>query len=153
MRSFWSIFLLAALAPMVTMRADRVPVSLSVISVAPAEASIYVGRLTVTPDLFVRDSTGYKSNLGIDLWPFSYHEDARVAIVVGADALARLEGGQAIEFSGRITRRNGQTRRISGRAVPTSPEAGKLFVRVYLSSQITVSFSTTYRASTLPRPR
>jgi hypothetical protein len=153
MRPFWSAFAVAALAPWTSARADVVPHGLSVIAVAPAKTSIYIGRLTVTPGLFVHDASGYNASLGIDLWPYGYHEDAKVGIAVSAETLARLERGESVEFAGRVTRRNGQTRRVTGRAVPTGPDSGTIEVRVFLGGKISVSFSTTYRSAVPPPPR
>jgi len=46
-----------------------------------------------------------------------------------------------------VTRSNGQSRRIAGRAVPANPSSGTIDIRVFLTSQVTISFSTTYRVA------
>jgi len=145
MRFHWSVLALASLSPLCRASADDLPARFSVIAVAPATTSIFVGRLTVTPSLFVREATDYKARLGIELWPYGFHDEAKVVIVVGNDQLGQLAGGHPVAFTGHVTRRNGQTRRISGRAVPTGPDSGKLDIRVFLTSQMTISFSTTYQ--------
>jgi len=144
MRPYWTALFAAALASVCPVRSEGAPARYSIIAVAPAKTSIYIGRLTVTPGLFVRTAAGYEATLAVDLWPYGFHDDAKVSIVVGDEKLARLERGASIDFFGHVTRRNGQTRRISGRATPSGPGSGKLDVRVFLGSQVTVSFSTTY---------
>jgi hypothetical protein len=146
MRSHW-ILLLAAVLPLLPARAADDLDRYKVIFVAPARTSIYIGRLTVTPGPFVRAGSTYKASLGVDLSPYFYHDDARVWIDVSAAKLLALQAGKPIEFSGRVVRKNGQFRRVSGRAVPVNPSSGTLDIRVFLTSQVTISFSTTYRVA------
>ena len=143
MRSY-RILLLALLLPLLTARAAEDSGRFSVIHVAPARTSIYIGRLTVTPGPFQRTATGYKADLGVDLAPYFYHDDAHVTIEVADAKLGDLQNGKAIDFRGRVIRSNGQSRRLTGRAIPTGPNGGLIEILVYLTSQVTVSFSTTY---------
>jgi hypothetical protein len=143
MRSHW-ILLLAAALPLPSSRAAQAPDPYAVIHVAPAKTSIYIGRLLVTPSPFVRTASGYTSNLSLELFPYFYHDDAKVYIDVPEAKVMRLQGGNAIEFKGRVVRRNGQSRKLTGRAVPTGNSAGKLSILVYLTSKVTVAFNTTY---------
>jgi hypothetical protein len=146
MRLYW-ILLLAAAMPHLSARAAEEADRYSVIFVAPARTSIYIGRLTVTPGPFVRAGSVYKASLGVDLSPYFYHDDAKVQIDVPAGKLQALQAGKPIDFSGRVTRSNGQSRRISGRAVPADAFSGTIDIHVFLTSQVTVSFSTTYRVA------
>jgi hypothetical protein len=146
MRLYW-ILLLAAAMPLLPARAMDDLARYSVIFVAPARTSIYIGRLTVTPGPFVRTGAGYKANLSVDLSPYFYHDDALVQIDVPAAKVLALQRGEAIDFKGSVIRRNGQARRLAGRAVPTNPLAGTIDIHVFLTSQVTVSFSTTYRVA------
>jgi hypothetical protein len=144
MRSYaFSLFFAAFLAPF-TLAAQPV-IRDSTIIVAPAKTSIYVGHLAVLPGPFTWNGTGFEANLTVTLEPYGFHDEAKVHIQVGDDELERLQRGETIDFKGRVVRENGQTRRLTGRAVPSGPTAGKLDIRVFLSSQITVSFATTYQ--------
>jgi hypothetical protein len=116
----------------------------SVIYVAPARTSIFIGRLVVTPSPFFRTAAGYKADLSLVLNPYHYHDEARVFIDVPADNVRRLQAGKAIEFKGRVVRKNGQSRRLTGKAVPAGKTSGSLSILVFLTSQVTVSFATTY---------
>ncbi len=146
MRSFW-ILLLAAAVPQLSARAADDLDRYSVIFVATASASIYIGRLTVTPGPFVRAGPTYKASLGVDLSPYFYHDDAKVQIEVPPGKLRALQAGKPIDFNGRVTRSNGQSRRIAGRAIPVNPSSGMIDIHVFLTSQVTISFSTTYQVA------
>jgi hypothetical protein len=143
MRPYWFIVFLAALAPV--MRAAEPMLRNSTIVVAPAKTSIYIGRLTVLPAPFAWDGTGFEASLTVALEPYGIHDEARVTIQVSDDDLQRLQRGEVVDFKGRVIRKNGQTRRLTGRAIPIGPAGGKLDIKVFMSSQITVSFATTYQ--------
>jgi hypothetical protein len=146
MRFHW-ILLAAVATPLLPVRAADDLARYSVISVAPARTSIYIGRLTVTPGPFERTPTGYRAALGVDVAPFFYHDDARVVIDVPEVKVRELKNGKAIAFTGRVIRKNGQFRRVTGTATPTGESVGNIDIRVYLTSRMIITFSTTYKVA------
>jgi hypothetical protein len=144
MRSHGFILFLAVLLVPV-LRGAAPALRNSTIIVTPAKTSIYIGRLTVSPGPFTWNGAGFEASLRIVLEPYGFHDEAKVDIQVGDDELRQLERGEPVDFKGRVIRQNGQTRRLVGHAVPTGPAGGKLDIRVFMSSQITVSFATTYQ--------
>lgn len=117
------------------------------VDIAPTKTSIYIGTVSMTMPVFVRNPAGvYESTYTAKVFPyFFYNEKGRLSIDVSDDALRQLAAGQPIEFHGRGFSTANEERRIEGRAVPTDAHTGKIKVRVFVTKKIQLIFNTTYR--------
>lgn len=116
------------------------------VAVEPVTTSLFIGHVTLTAPVFVRDAGGYSADYRATVFPFFFlNEHGRLTVEAGAGDLQRLERGQAVEFHGRAENSDGETRRLEGRAVPEDATHGKLKVRIFVSRRIQLIFNTTYR--------
>jgi len=114
--------------------------------VEPVKTSIYIGYVKLTAPIFTRTRAGYGSNYHASVFPFFFwSEHGRMTIEASDDDLRRLARGEAVQFKGHAENSDGETRLITGRAVPEDATRGKLKVRVFVSKRIQLIFNTTYR--------
>jgi hypothetical protein len=115
-------------------------------AVEPVKTSIYIGYVKLTAPVFTRTRTGYGSNYDASVFPFFFWgEHGRMTIDASDDDLRRLARGETVSFKGHAETSDGETRLITGRAVPEDAIRGKLKVRVFVSKRIQLIFNTTYR--------
>ncbi|HWA84818.1 MAG TPA: hypothetical protein VG710_01235 [Opitutus sp.] len=116
------------------------------VEIASTKTSIYLGTVTMTMPPFVRRGGAYESIYTARVFPFFFlNEKGKIAISVSDDALRRLARGEPIDFEGQGTAPNGDFRRLTGHAIPSDANSGKLTVRVFVSKRIQLIFHTTYR--------
>lgn len=114
--------------------------------IAPTTTSIYVGSVALTLAPFLRSDDTYSAAYQAKVFPYFFlSERGELAVRVSEELLRRLQAGESIDFSGRAVNREGEERRIEGRATPADPSSGKLKVRVFVSRRIELIFNTTYR--------
>ncbi len=119
----------------------------AVVDIEDTWTSIYIGRVSLTMQPFVREGDTYTSQYHAKVFPFFfYNERGSISIDFPADSLHRLQQGNVVHFTGHATNRNGDGRRIAGRAVPdgTGSDHGRIKVRVWVG-KIELIFNTTYR--------
>ena len=116
------------------------------VTIAPASTSIYVGSVSLVLTPFVRKSGVYHSNYVAKVFPyFFWGEQGWITIDLSDDDLRQLAKGDVVQFKGRGGNKDGEERRIEGRAVPADVNSGKIKVRVFVSKRIQLIFNTTYR--------
>lgn len=116
------------------------------VDIAPTKTSIYIGSVSMTMPTFVRQNGTYSAAYTANVFPFFFSsEKGTLSIDVSDDSLRALTRGEPIEFEGRGVSTDGDTRRVTGRAVPTGPLTGQIKVRVFVSKRIQLVFNTTYR--------
>lgn len=116
------------------------------VTVEPVKTSIYVGNVTLTMPVFLREGGTYATTYAAKVFPyFFYNEKGKLWIDFSDEELRRLERKEVVNFTGRATSNDGEPRRIEGRAVPEDATTGKIKVRVFVSPKIELIFNTTYR--------
>jgi hypothetical protein len=114
--------------------------------IAPTRTSIYVGSVALTLEPFLRREDTYSAAYQAKVFPYFFlSERGELAVSVSEELLRKLQAGEPIDFSGRAVNRDGEERRIEGRATPAETLSGKLKVRVFVSPRIELIFNTTYR--------
>lgn len=122
------------------------------VAIEPAKTSIYIGNVTMTMPTFRRVAARYESSYAAKVFPyFFYNERGTLGIDFTDEQLAKLAGGERVEFKGQAHSEAGDDRRIEGHATPADATSGKIKVRVFVSKKIELIFNTTYRFA--PRPK
>lgn len=117
------------------------------VEVAPTWTSIYIGTVSLKVTGLTRNGAGdFEAAYEARVLPyFFYNEKGRITIHATDALLRTLERGEIIEFTGRAVNESGEERRVTGKATPSGPLAGKIKVRVAVSPRIELIFNTTYR--------
>jgi hypothetical protein len=114
--------------------------------IAPTKTSIYIGSVALALEPFLRNGDTYSAAYQAKVFPYFFlGEGGELSVRVSEDSLQKLQAGEPIDFSGRAVNRDGEERRIEGRASPADTLSGKLKVRVFVSPRIELIFNTTYR--------
>ena len=120
----------------------------SEVTVDPADASIYVGKVSLAMSPLTRRGNVYTSDYSVKVFPFFFfNERGRISIEVSAEQLQQLARGETVDLKGHASNSRGAERRIGGRAVSDSigGDRGKIKVRVWVSKNIELIFNTAYR--------
>jgi hypothetical protein len=148
MRRGWPLLLFLCACVASLLRSTEVlPARVQQVEIAPTWTSIYIGTVSLKMPAFTRTPAGdYQSTYAARVLPlFFYNESGRLSIQVSNDALAKLQRGEPIDFSGRAVNQDGEDRPITGKATPADAAGGKIKVRVRVSAKIELIFNTTYR--------
>lgn len=122
------------------------------VAIEPAKTSIYIGNVTMTMPTFRRVAARYESSYVAKVFPyFFYNERGTLGIEFTHEQLAKLAGGERVEFKGQAKSDAGEDRRIEGHATPADAMGGKIKVRVFVSKKIELIFNTTYRFAPGPK--
>jgi hypothetical protein len=150
--TYFLLILLGGLS--LRLRAEEAPLSrYATVSVETAKTSIYIGTVTLTAPVFVRQGITYSTTYAAKVFPyFFYNEKGSLSIDVPDADLRKLERGEAIDFTGEAKTTGGEERHVEGRAQPTDANSGKLKVRVFVSKKIQLIFNTTYHFVPEPGP-
>ena len=128
--------------------ADRTPGHFAEVTVAAAERTVYVAKVSLTIQPAKRRGGAYRADYAVKVFPFFfYNEHGELSIDVSDDQLRQLARGETVDFTGHATNSNGKDRRIEGHAVPDAAgtDHGSIKVRVWVSKNIEVTFNTVYR--------
>jgi hypothetical protein len=120
----------------------------SEVTVNPADASIYVGKVSLAMSPLTRRGNVYTSDYSVKVFPFFFfNERGRISIEVSAEQLQQLARGETVDLKGHASNSRGAERRIEGRAVSDAAggDHGKIKVRVWVSKNIELAFNTAYR--------
>lgn len=115
------------------------------VSIAPMKTSIYVGSVSLTTDVFVRDGSTLVSTYGAKVWPwFFWGETGKITITLSDTTLASLAKGERAEFTGAATNHKNKPRTVTGYAQPADATSGKIKVRIGVDDTELI-FNGTYR--------
>jgi hypothetical protein len=129
--------------------------------IRPSSASFYIASVTIAFQPFVRHRFGYSSSYAARVFPYFFlGERGRIWITVPDEALARVNRGEPVDFTGRAVNDSGDERKVDGTATPTGPREGRIRVRIFISKRIILTYNTTYElqgppgepAPVTPRP-
>jgi hypothetical protein len=150
---FWrpGALLLLAVLLVSSLRAEGLPAAYQHLSVEDCRTSIYIGSVGMRLGAFEYKDGHYQAYYQARVIPFIfYNEEGSLTVDFDEQQLARLQAGERVDFEGQGRNRKGETRRISGTAMPEGPKAGKIKVRVWVSKNIQLIFNTRYSFSPAP---
>ena len=142
-------FLLMFAAVALLRAADTPPVRVLTgwdrIAIAPMKTSIYVGSVTLTTEVLVRQGSTLSSTYEAKVRPwFFWGETGRLSITLTDAGLASLAKGERAEFTGDATNHKNKPRTVTGYAEPADASSGKIKVRI-MADGIELVFNGTYR--------
>jgi len=118
------------------------------ITVAPMKTSIYVGSVTLSTGVFVRDGSTLTTTYEAKVFPwFFWGETGRITINLTDANLASLAKGESTEFVGEAANHKNKPRTVTGRAQPTDAFTGKIKVRIGADGYVLI-FNSTYKFGT-----
>lgn len=118
--------------------------------VEPTKTSIYVGRVNLVPEPFVRHGNTLTARYEVKVTPwFFWGETGTITITVSEAELAKLARGETAEFTGEAKNHKNKPRQVTGRAQPTDATSGKIKVRISADGY-TLIFNSTYQLQTTP---
>lgn len=148
-RTGWVALCLAWAAALAIAADAPVPSHFSRVTIESTKTSIYIGTVAMTMPAFIRKDGGYEASYVAKVFPyFFYNEQGTMRIVFPDESLRKLAQGEVVEFSGRAQNRDGEERRIEGKATPDDGAGGlkgKIKVRVWVSKRVELIFNTTYQ--------
>ncbi len=141
MRRLWlpTLFLCTALL------AAAAPSAPAKVKVEPMKTSIYVGTVTLTPEVFTHQGQTYVTTYKVDVWPwFFWGETGSVTIAMTDAQVARVLQGHAVEFGGEGANQKKKPRKVTGRITPIDATTGKMKIRISADGY-TLIFNGTYK--------
>jgi hypothetical protein len=115
------------------------------VRIAPMKTSIYVGSVSLTTAVFVRDGSTLASTYDAKVWPwFFWGETGRITISLTDANLASLARGERAEFTGTAANHKNKPRTVTGYAQPADAISGKIKVRIGVDDTVLI-FNGTYR--------
>ncbi len=115
------------------------------VSSAPMKTSIYVGSVTLTSGVFVREGSTLTATYDAKVFPwFFWGEKGRITIALADAELANLAKGERAAFTGDATNHKNKPRTVTGYAQPADPTSGKIKVRIMVDG-VELIFNGTYR--------
>ncbi len=119
-------------------------------SIPPIKTSIYVGSVTLTTGVFERTGATLTTNYTAKVFPWVFwSETGRITITLTDAMLASLARGETTDFTGDAVSHKNRPRKVTGRAYPAGPLAGKIKVRIGVDDTELI-FNGTYLFSTAP---
>jgi len=117
------------------------------VTIPSVKTSIYVGSVTLTTDVFVRDGATLSSDYVAKVFPWVFwNETGRITIDLNDAVLARLARGEVADFTGNALNHKNKPRTVTARAYPAGPTTGKIKVRIAVDGTELI-FNSTYTLS------
>jgi hypothetical protein len=115
------------------------------VSVEPMKTSIYIGSVTLTTGVFVRQGSTLAATYEAKVFPwFFWGESGKITITLSDADLASMARGENAEFTGEAFNQKNKSRQVSGRVQPGTATSGKIKVRI-LADGYQLIFNSTYQ--------
>ena len=117
----------------------------------PSSTSIRLGKATLIVSPLTRRGGNYIGDYQLKVRPYFFKsETGSLVLVASDDFVRRLQSGRAIDFTGKaVTREDGTTHVVLGRATPLSGDRGTVTFSIVTEKNAKIIFKTSY----LSRPR
>ena len=116
----------------------------------PSSTPVHLGKATLIVSPLKRRGGNYVGNYQLKVWPYFFKSETGT-LVLGAseDFVRRLQSGEAIDFTGKaVTREDGTTHVVLGRATPLSGDRGTVIFSIVTEKNAKIIFKTSYHFET-----
>ena len=116
----------------------------------PSSTPVHLGKATLIVSPLKRRGGNYVGNYQLKVWPYFFKSETGT-LVLGAseDFVRRLQSGEAIDFTGKaVTREDGTTHVVLGRATPSSGDRGTVIFSIVTEKNAKIIFKTSYHFET-----
>ena len=112
----------------------------------PSSTSVRLGKATLIVSPLTRRGGNYIGDYQLKVRPYFFKSETGT-LVLGAseDFVRRLQSGRAIDFTGKaVTREDGTTHVVLGRATPVSGDRGTVTFSIVTEKDAKIIFKTSY---------
>ena len=112
----------------------------------PSSTSVRLGKATLIVSPLSRRGGDYIGDYQLKVRPYFFKSETG-SLVLGAseDFVRRLQSGRAIDFTGKaVTREDGTTHVVLGRATPSSGQRGTVTFSIVTEKNAKIVFKTSY---------
>ena len=116
----------------------------------PSSTSVRLGKATLIVGPLSRRGGNYIGDYQLKVRPYFFKSETG-SLVLGAseDFVRRLQSGRAIDFTGKaLTREDGTTHVVLGRATPLSGDRGTVTFSIVTEKNAKIIFKTSYHFET-----
>ena len=116
----------------------------------PSSTSVRLGKATLIVSPLTRRGGNYIGDYQLKVWPYFFKSETG-SLILGAsdDFVRRLQSGRAIDFTGKaVTREDGTTHVVLGRATPLSGDRGTVTFSIVTEKNEMIIFKTSYHFET-----
>ena len=115
------------------------------VAVEPMKTSIYIGSVTLTTGVFVRQGSTLAATYEARVFPwFFWGESGKITITLSDANLASMARGESADFTGEAFNQKSKSREVTGRVQPATATSGKIKVRI-LADGYKLVFNSTYQ--------
>jgi hypothetical protein len=116
----------------------------------PSSTAVHLGKATLIVSPLTHRGGNYVGDYQLKVRPYFFKSETGT-LVLGAseDFVRRLQSGRAIDFAGKaLTREDGTTHVVLGRATPVSGDRGTLIFSIVTEKNEKIIFKTSYHFGT-----
>ena len=116
----------------------------------PSSTSVRLGKATLIVSPLSRRDSNYIGDYQLKVRPYFFKsETGSLILAASEDFVRRLQSGRAIDFTGKaLTREDGTTHVVLGRATPLSPDRGTVTFSIVTEKNAKIIFKTSYHFET-----
>jgi len=113
----------------------------------PSSTSVALEKASLIVSPLIRRNGNYVGDYQLKVRPYFFKsEKGSLLLAAPADAVRKLRAGTAINFTGKaVTRKDGRTHVVFGRATPSSPDRGSVTFSMITDDDGKLVFNTSYR--------
>jgi hypothetical protein len=114
--------------------------------IAPSSTSVPLGKASLIVSPLNHRGGNYVGDYQLKVRPYFFKsETGTLVLSVSEDMVRRLQSGRAIDFTGKaLTREDGTTHVVLGRATPLSSDRGTVTFSIVTEKNATIIFKTSY---------
>ena len=116
----------------------------------PSSTSVRLGKATLIVSPLTRRGGNYIGDYQLKVRPYFFKSETGTLVLgVSEDFVRRLQSGRAIDFTGKaLTREDGTTHVVLGRATPLSGDRGTVTFSIVTEKNAKIIFKTSYHFET-----
>ena len=118
--------------------------------IAPSSTSVPLGKASLIVSPLNHRGGNYVGGYQLKVRPYFFKsETGTLVLSASEDAVRRLQSGRAIDFTGKaLTREDGTTHVVVGRATPLSGDRGNVTFSIVMEKNAKIIFKTSYHFET-----
>ena len=116
----------------------------------PSSTPVHLGKATLIVSPLKRRDGNYVGDYQLKVRPYFFKsETGSLVLSASEDSVRRLQSGRAIDFTGKaVTREDGTTHVVLGRATPLSGDRGTVTFSIVTEKNAKIIFKTLYHFET-----